>query len=74
MDRVIQALPVDELGGPFEVLVLDLQGTELAAVGKLDLLGAGHVVADLTNGPDRVLKRQVAHRHPGLDHPQHQIR
>ena len=31
------------------------------------------VVADLADGPDRVLQREVAHRHAGLDHPQHQV-
>jgi len=28
---------------------------------------------DLTDGPDRVLQRQVAHGHAGLDHPQHDV-
>src|SRR5450759_3359209 len=73
VDRVVQTFPVDELRGTFEVLVLDLQRTQLTTIRELDLLGAGHVVADFADSPDRVLERQIPHHHTGLDHPQHQI-
>ena len=33
----------------------------------------GDVVADLADGPDRVLQGQVAEDDAGLDHPQHQV-
>jgi len=55
VDRVVQALAIDELRGPFVVLLLDLQGAQLTTIRKLDLLAAGDVVADLADGADRVL-------------------
>src|SRR5665647_2310061 len=71
--QVIQPLAVDERRGPFVVLGLDLYGAQLATVSELDLLAASQVMADLADGPDRVLQRQVRHRHTGLKHPKHQI-
>ena len=64
---------VDEVARLAEVLGLDLQGARLAAVGQADLAAAGRVVADLADGPDRVLHREVAHHHALLDHPQHEV-
>src|SRR5674476_230709 len=62
-----------ERAAAFVVLGLDLYGAQLATVSELDLLAARQVMADLTDGPDRVLQRQVRHRHTGLKHPKHQI-
>ena len=46
-------------------------GAHLAAVGQADLAPAGEVVADLPDGPDRVLEGQVPqHRAGVLEHPQ----
>src|SRR5680860_535924 len=68
-----QLAPVHEVAGPGEVLVLDLQGAGLAAVGEAHLPASGHVVGDLADRADRVLHRQVAHHHTFFDHPQHQV-
>ncbi len=68
-DRGVPPALGDEVHGFGVVLPLDLQGTGLAAVGELDLAPTGQVVADLPDGPDRVLQREVAHRHARLDHP-----
>ncbi len=54
-----EAPAVPELEGPLEVLGLDVEGPHLAAVGQADPALAGDVVADLPDGPDRVLERQV---------------
>jgi len=72
-DGGVAAALGDEVDGLGVVLPLDLQCVGLAAVGELDLAAAGDVVADLADRPDRVLQREVAHRHARLDHPQHQV-
>src|SRR5438270_325194 len=72
--RVVHLAPFDEVLGPTEVLLLDLEGGGLPAVGEPHLAPAGHVVADLADGPDRVLQRQVTQDRTGLHHAQHQVR
>ena len=54
------------------VLALDIQRTGLPAASQPDRPAAGQIVADLADGPDRVVQREVAERHPGLDHLQNQ--
>ena len=61
-----EAPAVPELEGPLEVLGLDVEGPHLAAVGQADPALAGDVVADLADGPDRVLERQVAQHGRGV--------
>src|SRR5690606_22209275 len=63
-----------ELGGLREVLLLDLQGAALFAVDEPDPAPPGDVVRYLPDGPDRVLQGQIAHRHAGFDHAQHDVR
>jgi hypothetical protein len=63
----------DEVLGLAEVLGLDLQRADLAAVGQPDRASAGHVVADLADRADRVLQAEVPHDDAGFDHPQHEI-
>ena len=71
-DRV-GAAPVGEVLGLGQVLTLDVQRAGLPPVGQPDLAAAGHVVADVPDGPDRVLQGQVPHHRAGFDHPQHQV-
>src|SRR5207244_6840013 len=61
-----------EAQGAVQVLRLDLDRRELASVGQAHPAAAREVVADLTDGADRVLEREVAPR-AGilLEHPQH---
>ncbi|MCB1247339.1 MAG: sigma 54-interacting transcriptional regulator, partial [Acidimicrobiia bacterium] len=52
----------------FEVLPLDVEGAELAAVGEFHRSSARHVVADLADGTNRVLEGQVPEHHLVLEH------
>ena len=53
---------------PIEVLPLDVEGRQLAAVGESDLAPTGHVVGDLPDGADRILQGEVAEHHVPFDH------
>ncbi len=72
-DRRRLDVPVHVLTHPVEVLPLDVHRGGRAAVRQLDGVQAGRVVADLPDRPDGVLQGQVAHRHTGLDEPEHQV-
>src|SRR5581483_10853862 len=66
-----EALRLRVTQGTAEVLALDLERAQLTAVGQPDPPGAGHVVAELPDGPDRVLERHVPqHDRRVLEHPQ----
>ena len=60
-----QALGLGVAQRPVEVLGLDVEGRHLAAVGQAHRARAGEVVADLADGPDRVLERHVAQHDDG---------
>ena len=62
------------LDGAGVVLALDVQRAGLPAAGEPHGTAAGEVVADLADGPDRVVQGEVAELDPGLDHLQHQVR
>jgi hypothetical protein len=64
---------LEEALDPLEVRLLDLQRRHLAPVRQPDPPLAGHVVADLADGPDRVVERQVADDGLFLEHPQDQV-
>ena len=72
-DRVVAAL-LDELDGLVVVVGLRVQRRDVAATGQPDRLATGGVVRDLPDRPDRVLEGEIAQRHSGLDHLQHQRR
>ena len=60
---------VPEALGPLEVLGLDVERPHLPAVGQADPALAGDVLADLPDGPDRVLEGEVSqHRRGVLEH------
>ena len=50
-----------------------ISSADASAVGQAHLTAAGDVVADLADGPDRVLEPEVANVGTGLDHPQHEV-
>ena len=72
-DRV-GAAASDVLGGLGVVLALDVQRRRLPAAGQPHRPLAGEVVADLPDGPDRVVQAEVAELDALLDHLQHQVR
>jgi len=70
-----EAAPLGEPESAVQVLGLDLDRRQLAPVGQPHPAATREVVADLADGADRVLEREVA---PGagvlLEHPQHDRR
>jgi len=54
--------------GPVEVFPLNVERRQLASVGEPHLAPTRRIVADLTNGPDRVVEREVAEHHVRLEH------
>ena len=70
-DRV-RAVPVREIAGLGQVLALDAERAHLTAVCQPHRAPPGHVKADLTDGPGRVVQDQVRHHGARLDHAQHQ--
>ena len=67
-----EALCVGVAQRPVQVLALDVERADLAAVGQPHPPAAGDVVADLPDGADRVLQRHVPeHDALVLEHAQH---
>ena len=67
-----EALGVGVAQGPVQVLTLDVERADLAAVGQPHPPAAGDVVADLPDGADRVLQGHVPeHDALVLEHAQH---
>ena len=60
------------LDGARVVLPLDVQRAGLTPAGQPHWPPAGDVVADLADGADRVVQREVPERDTGFDHLQHQ--
>ena len=56
-----------------EVLRLHLQGGHLATVVQGDGARTRCVVADFSDGPNRVLERQISHHGARLEHAQHEV-
>ena len=57
---LVQVVPVGEPKNFVQELSLDVQRRHLPTIGQPDLPPASRVVADLTDGPDRILQGHIA--------------
>ncbi|SLC89572.1 Uncharacterised protein [Mycobacteroides abscessus subsp. massiliense] len=74
LDLLVGFAGVQMLDGTRVVLALDVQRAGLPSSGESHGAPSGEIVADLADGPDRVVQREVTERDAGLDHLQHQRR